>query len=90
MLQEAELSGLLIQRTTSEAPQRRHVLHRTGCSQEAQRLDAIQTRTQGTRFGDHICVAESGSHGPRSSLVFLSPSRSLGLSVAYESVMTSA
>ena len=37
-----------------------------------------------------ISVAESGSHGPRSSLVFLSPSRSLGLSVAYESVMTSA
>ena len=34
MLQEAELSGLLIQRTTSEAPQRRYVLHRTGCSQE--------------------------------------------------------
>ena len=38
MLQEAELSGLLIQRTTSEAPQRRHVLHRTGCSEEDDQL----------------------------------------------------
>lgn len=30
------------------------------------------------------------SHGPRSSLVFLNPSRSMGLSVADESVMTFA
>src|SRR5215471_4113412 len=28
----------LIQRTTSEAPQRRYVLHRTGCSQEDDQL----------------------------------------------------
>jgi hypothetical protein len=47
VLQEAELSGWLIQRTTSEASQRRYVLHRAGCSQEAQRLDVIQTRTEG-------------------------------------------
>ena len=38
----------------------------------------------------YLCCRESGSHGPRSSLVFSSPSRSLGLRVAYESVMTSA
>jgi hypothetical protein len=50
---KAELSGTLIQRTTSEAPQRRHVLHRTGRTQEAQLLDAVQTRTEGTRLGDH-------------------------------------
>jgi hypothetical protein len=31
-------AGKLIQRTTSEAPQRRHVLHRTGCSQEDDQL----------------------------------------------------
>jgi len=37
-----------------------------------------------------LCCRESGSHGPRSSVVFLNPSRSLGLSVAYESVMTFA
>jgi hypothetical protein len=37
-----------------------------------------------------LCCRESGSHGPRSSVVFLNPSRSLGLSVAYESVMTLA
>src|ERR1700733_9790139 len=35
---KAELSATLIQRTTSEAPQRRHVLHRTGCSQEDDQL----------------------------------------------------
>ena len=90
MLQKAELSGLLIQRTPSEAPQRRYVLHRTGCSQEAERLDMVQTRTQGTRLSDHVRAAESGSHGPRSSVVFLNPSRSLGLRVAYELVMTFA
>ena len=39
VLQEAaELSGELIQRTTSEAPQRRYVLHRTGHSQEDDQL----------------------------------------------------
>jgi hypothetical protein len=38
VLQEAELSGQLIQRTTSEAPQRRYVLHRTGCTQEDDQL----------------------------------------------------
>jgi hypothetical protein len=38
-----------------------------------------------------ICVLQrSGSHGPRLSLVLLNPSRSLGLSVADESVMTFA
>ena len=31
-------AATLIQRTTSEAPQRRHVLHRTGCSQEDDQL----------------------------------------------------
>jgi hypothetical protein len=36
-----------------------------------------------------MCVLQrSGSHGPRLSLVLLNPSRSLGLSVADESVMT--
>ena len=50
----------------------------------------VQTRTQGTGLGDHICAAESGRHGPRSSVVFLNPPRSLGLSVAYGSVMTFA
>jgi len=59
VLQEAELSGLLIQRTTSEAPQRRHVLHRTGRTQEARRLDVVQTRTEGTRLGDDVCAAEA-------------------------------
>jgi hypothetical protein len=39
VLQEAaELSGELTQRTTSEAPQRRYVLHRTGRSQEDDQL----------------------------------------------------
>ena len=39
VLQEAaELSGELTQRTTSEAPQRRYVLHRTGHSQEDDQL----------------------------------------------------
>lgn len=41
-------------------------------------------------FGDDGCAGEGGSHGPRSSVVFLNPSRSLGLSVAYESLMTTA
>jgi hypothetical protein len=35
---KAELSATLIQRTTSQAPQRRYVLHRTGCSQEDEQL----------------------------------------------------
>ena len=39
MLQEAtELSGELTQRTTSEAPQRRYGVHRTGHSQEDDQL----------------------------------------------------
>jgi hypothetical protein len=54
------------------------------------RLNVVQTRTEGTYFCDHVCAAESGRHGPRSSVVFLNSSRSLGLSVAYESVMTFA
>ena len=34
MLQRLNSAVRLIQRTTPEAPQRRYVLHRTGCSQE--------------------------------------------------------
>jgi len=56
----------------------------------SQRLNVVQTRTEGTYFGDYVCAAESGRYGPRSSVVFLNPSRSLGLRVAYESVMTFA
>jgi hypothetical protein len=52
--------------------------------------ELVQTKTEGTYFCDHVCAAESGRHGPRSSVVFFNPSRSLGLSVAYESVMTFA
>ncbi len=89
MLQAAELSIKLIQRTTSEAP------HRLSTSLDwmftrSQRLNVVQTKTEGTYFCDHVCAAESGRHGPRSSVVFLNPSRNLGLSVAYESVMTFA
>ena len=90
MLQEAELSIKLIQRTTSEAP------HRLCTS-----LDWMFTRSPATGRGpdkdvrntvrrSYVCWRGSGSHGPRSSVVFLSPSRSLGLRVAYESVMTFA
>jgi hypothetical protein len=89
VLQKAELSARLIQRTTSEAPQR---LCTTSDSTftRSQRLNGVQTRTEGTYFGDYVCAAESGRYGPRSSVVFLNPSRSLGLRVAYESVMTFA
>ena len=30
----------------------------------SQRLNVVQTRTEGTYFGDHVCAAESGRHGP--------------------------
>jgi len=89
VLQEAELSIKLIQRTTSEAP------HRLCTSLDSmftrsQRLNVVQTKTEGTYFCDHVCAAESGRHGPRSLVVFFNPPRSLGLTVAYEPVMTFA
>jgi hypothetical protein len=44
----------------------------------SQRLNVVQTRTEGTYFCDHVCAAESGSHGPRSSVVFLQPVKKPG------------
>jgi hypothetical protein len=38
MLQRLNSAMRLIQRTTPEAPQRRYLLHRTGCSQEDDQL----------------------------------------------------
>ncbi len=38
MVYKGELKGTLIQRTTTEAPRRTYVLHRTGCSQEDDQL----------------------------------------------------
>jgi hypothetical protein len=38
VLKKAELNGTLIQTTTTEAPRRTYVLHRTGCAQEDHQL----------------------------------------------------
>ena len=38
MLHRLNSAETLIQRTTTEAPQRRYVLHRTGCTQEDHQL----------------------------------------------------
>ena len=90
MLQEAELSG--------EADSENNLggSSETTCTTS----DWTYTRSPATgcgpdedgrnRLGDDVCAAGGGSHGPRSSVVFLNPSTSLGLRVAYESVMTFA
>jgi hypothetical protein len=77
VLQEAELSGQADSENNLGGSSD-YVLHRTRRTQEARRLDLVQTRTEGTRLGDHSCAAESGSHGPRSSLVFLKPVKKPG------------
>jgi hypothetical protein len=48
VLQRLNSAMRLIQRTTSEAPQRRYVLHRTGCSQEEYQL--LRTLQRGKKL----------------------------------------
>jgi hypothetical protein len=86
VLQKAELSRTLIQRTTSEAPQRRYVLHGTGRTQENDQLLCEGwgwSRAPGMQDRiEHFFKLKSAAPVPRATRIGLAICESTGTSRA--------